>query len=381
MNSVALVWMTKTEFGWKRFSVVIGRNGRIKRGAVLIGSKEKSYPEGHFEIRYYEGRKTKYENVGTDATEAINQRDKRQHLGEARVSAAEAGVTLNETEVRKTIKKEGARWVRAAQDRGATEAAEVGRLALDEFQDANPRLTYVDEITADSLVTFWNWLRKHGRSDRTIYNKHERITGFLKFADVDHKKWHLRAPRYEKALPVIYTPEQMELLLGACKRLYHKLLILILVKTGLRDQELQHLCWSDISFAEKKLRVRGKPEYGWKIKDSEQRDIPIPTDLLAMLKEWRTQNPKAKLVLGTSNDRPNTKFLAMLKVIASRAGVADAELHSFRRTYATTLLRGGMDLRTVQMLMGHSDLESTMRYLTPATGDEVRNKIDEILGK
>jgi integrase/recombinase XerD len=100
-----------------------------------------------------------------------------------------------------------------------------------------------------------------------------------------------------------------------------------------------------------------------------------------MLKEWRTQNPKAKLVLGTSNDRPNTKFLAMLKVIATRAGVADAELHSFRRTYATMLLRGGMDLRTVQMLMGHSDLESTMRYLTPATGDEVRNKIDEILGK
>jgi integrase len=379
MNSVALVWMAKTESGWKRFPVVIGRNGRIKRGAVLVGGKEKSYPEGHFEIRCYEGRKTKYQNVGTDATEAINQRDKRQHLGEARVSAAEAGVTINETEVRKTIKKEGARWVRAAQDRDAMEAAEVGRLAVHEFQQANPRLVYVDEINSESLVAFWRFLKKQVRSDRTIYNKDQRVRGFLKFAEVDYKKWHLRAPRYEKKLPVIYSPEQIELLLGACKRLYHKLLILILVKTGLRDQELQHLCWTDI--AEKKLRVRGKPEYGWKIKDSEQRDIPIPADLLATLKAWRTQNPKTKLVLGTSNDLPNTKFLPMLKVIATRAGVADAELHSFRRTYATTLLRGGMDLRTVQMLMGHSDLESTMRYLTPATGDEVRNKIDEILGK
>jgi site-specific recombinase XerD len=50
--------------------------------------------------------------------------------------------------------------------------------------------------------------------------------------------------------------------------------------------------------------------------------------------------------------------------LAKRAGVADAELHSFRRTYATTLLRKGVDIRTVQMLLGHSDIESTMRYLT-----------------
>ncbi len=250
MNSVALVWMAKTESGWKRFPVVIGRNGRIKRGAVLVGGKEKSYPEGHFEIRCYEGRKTKYQNVGTDATEAINQRDKRQHLGEARVSAAEAGVTINETEVRKTIKKEAARWARAAEDRGAMEAAEVGRRALREFQEANPRLFYVDEINADSLVTFWNWLKKHGRSDRTIYNAHERITGFLKFAGIDYKKWNLRAPRYERKLPIIYSPEQIKLLLGACKSAYHKMLINILLKTGLRDQELQHLCWPDISFGE-----------------------------------------------------------------------------------------------------------------------------------
>ena len=40
-------------------------------------------------------------------------------------------------------------------------------------------------------------------------------------------------------------------------------------------------------------------------------------------------------------------------------------LHKFRSTYATTLLRNGVDIRTVQKLMGHSDLGSTMRYLRP----------------
>jgi site-specific recombinase XerD len=65
---------------------------------------------------------------------------------------------------------------------------------------------------------------------------------------------------------------------------------------------------------------------------------------------------------------------------AGRAGRAqeNATLHKFRRTYATTLLRGGMDLRSVMLLMGHSDLESTMRYLTPATGDVLRDKLNSI---
>jgi hypothetical protein len=52
--------MAKTESGWKRFPVVTGRNGRLKKGAVLIGGREHSYPNGHFEVRFYENRRTQY---------------------------------------------------------------------------------------------------------------------------------------------------------------------------------------------------------------------------------------------------------------------------------------------------------------------------------
>jgi integrase len=97
-----------------------------------------------------------------------------------------------------------------------------------------------------------------------------------------------------------------------------------------------------------------------------------------MLKGWREKNPKATIMLPTSTGRPNTKLLNALKSVARNAKVSNSTLHRFRRTYCTTLLRGGMDLRTAQLLMGHKDLASTMRYLTPATGDEVMNKIDTI---
>jgi integrase len=302
-----------------------------------------------------------------------------QNLSDAKASATAAGVTVNETETRKTIKAEAAKFVKSAVARGAMEAADVNKSAMAAFQLANPRLVYVDEITADSATTFWRYLKKAKKSDRTIYNAHMRLTGFLKFARVDYKAWGLRAPRYEKKLPDMYSPGEIDRMLASCKRDYNKVLISILAKTGLRDQELMHLCWTDIDLAERILKVTGKPDYEWEIKDYEQRILPLPSDLNETLKAWRKANPKTKLVLGTVTDNPNTKYLLALKSVAKNAGVLKATLHRFRRTYCTNLLRGGMDIRTVQMLMGHSDLASTMRYLTPATGDDVRNKIDEIL--
>jgi integrase len=378
MDSVSLVWNAKTDKGWKRFPIVVGRNGRIKKGSVIIDGKERQFSKGHFELRYYEGRKTTYRNVGTDATEAINERDRMRHLFIAKNAAVGAGVVVHEAETRKTIKREAERFAKAAEERGAMETADVSRAALSEFLEANPRLTYVDEIDAQSCVKFWNQLRRLKQSDRTIYNKHMRLCGFMKFAEINYRAWGLRAPKFEKKLPDIYNSNEIERLIRACKRDYSRVMIELLRKTGLRDQELRHLCWTDISLEDKKLRVRGKPEYGWKIKDYEQRDVPLPSGLVKKLKEWRKKNAKTELVLGTASDRPNTKMLYSLKAIARRAGVANATLHRFRRTYCTSLLRGGLDLRTVQSLMGHGDLASTMRYLTPATAQEVRDKVEAI---
>ena len=53
-------------------------------------------------------------------------------------------------------------------------------------------------------------------------------------------------------------------------------------------------------------------------------------------------------------------------------------LHKLRRTYATTLLRNGVDLRTVQRFMGHSDMNSTMRYLRPASSKETQAAVNAI---
>ena len=70
----------------------------------------------------------------------------------------------------------------------------------------------------------------------------------------------------------------------------------------------------------------------------------------------------------TKNGTRQTHLLRRLKEIAEAAGVAHATLHKFRHTYATRLLESGCDIVTVQHLMGHSDLDTTRKYLDPDEG-------------
>ena len=72
-------------------------------------------------------------------------------------------------------------------------------------------------------------------------------------------------------------------------------------------------------------------------------------------------------------------MLLRCKEVATRAGLdaAKFDIKTFRSTYATRMLRTGFDVRTVQHWMGHKSLETTMRYLVPAT--EVHDRLDQVV--
>jgi integrase len=172
-----------------------------------------------------------------------------------------------------------------------------------------------------------------------------------------------------------------------------RLVIELGLKLGLRDQEIMYAEWTDVDWQESAFRVQGKKKWDFKVKDSKQREIPCPTDLLERLKAWKASHSETHLIVATSSDSPNTKLLRTLKRLAKRAGLNckrcqgyDSELgecqewtlHKLRRTYCTTLLRNDVDLKTVQHYLGHADLGSTMRYLRPAVGRESQQRINAI---
>ena len=151
--------------------------------------------------------------------------------------------------------------------------------------------------------------------------------------------------------------------------------------TGMREQEVMYSYWSDLNFAAATVRVTHKPDRGWTPKAYKEREIPIPAKLVKALKGWKARaNKNCGLVFPTAGCRPKLDFLDSLKAVAERAKLnpEDFWLHKFRATFATRCLWAGVDLRTVQQWLGHSDMESTMRYLKPSRSQQVREKVNEI---
>ncbi len=406
-STVTLMRYCRTDEGWKRLPAATGKNGRIRPEYVLMYGKQIHCPVGHYELRFYEGRKLKYENVGENPASAFTARQIKEKLLTAKTAAQDAGVTLVEVPGRTYLLRAANLYIQDRKNQGAIEAARDAQNVLDEFR-ANSGRTFLDEVTKDDIYAYQAGLRKQGRTDRTVANKHNRLRSFLRFAGIDVKTIMPQKPKYEKSLPTVYGAEQITALREAADD-YMTLVIDLGSQCGLRELEMVYLEWPDIRRKEKILRVQGKPFWGFKVKDSEQRDVPMPDELLGRLavwdeardKEWREANlgsgkegrSRTRLVLGTKHDRPNMHLLRQLKRLVNRAGLdcgicegcttdikecQEWTLHKFRRTYATTLIRNGIDLRTVQAYMGHADLASTMRYLRPAESKESQTAINNI---
>jgi integrase/recombinase XerD len=150
--------------------------------------------------------------------------------------------------------------------------------------------------------------------------------------------------------------------------------------TRMREQEVMHVCRKDIKFADCVVRVSHKPDRGWTPKAYKEREIPVPAKLMGSLKKLHAKSNGCPLVFPTSGCNPKLDFVDCCKAIAGRDKLkkSDFWLHKFRATFATWSQWAGVDLRTVQQWLGHSDMESTMRYLKPSRSQRVRDKVNEI---
>ena len=351
--------------------------------------------DGVYEIRFYEDRRVKYTSAGKNAADADAQCARQAQTTSATLAAEDAGLQIVVTEERKTLRGSAAAYISDCEGRGAKAAANMARSATKEFLGLVNKM-FIDEIRKEDIYKFHKALRDRKCGDRTVSNKHVRVVSWLRFAGIDKVNIPPK-PKYEDELPNIYEPEQYKALLTAANP-YMRICILLALKCGLRDKELRHLEFKDLNLVNNTLLVRRKPQWGFKVKDSEQRELPLPDDLVVELKAWQESRPGMMLVLGTANDRPNSVLLESLKQLADaaklscgrcdgcarlkepgyRGGCMEFTLHRFRRTYLTALLRSGVDVRTVQRLAGHSDLESTLRYLRPASGPELQAKINAV---
>ncbi len=172
-------------------------------------------------------------------------------------------------------------------------------------------------------------------------------------------KEDLPTPKRHRRLPTVLSPDEVRRLIAGAKNLYHRTMLLMLYGTGLRRSELLQLKVGDIDSRRMVVRVeRGKGGHG--------REVPLTPTLLAALREYyRWMRPQTYLFPGTQHgwrtDRPLTSKVVWEAVrCAARAAGIDRRVspHTLRHSYATHLLEAGADLRTIQVLLGHADLDA-----------------------
>jgi integrase len=272
-------------------------------------------------------------------------------------------------------------------------------------------VAYMDEITADVLLEHEKWLRTNiqkrngGYIENTLANRFRYLNIFLRSNGIKMAKDANPTPddkgllerkdvpeerdtaEEEKIQGVLaYHDEDINAMLKAATTDEADLLQFAL-RTGFRDMEIANAEWADIDWTGKKRREskdepipnilagpKKESEFiprGFQTKNGRFRKVEIPT-LVSRLQARQTRmhnaGIKSTLIFPNRNGQPDTHLIRILQAVVEKAEQNDyvfegeIGLHRFRKTYATRML-AETDLPTVQTLLGHADVETTMRYL------------------
>lgn len=188
-------------------------------------------------------------------------------------------------------------------------------------------------------------------------------------------------PKCPKRLPTVLTPEEVTRLINASPNLYHRTLLTTLYSTAMRRAELCRLKVSDLDSQRMMIRI----EQG---KGRRDRNVPLSPKLLETLRVyWRWMQPKTFLFPGTVKAvradipiSPNTVWYACRQAALAAGIRKPLSPHSLRHSCASHRLEAGADLRTIQVLLGHSRLEHTLVYLhlSPKHLRAVPNPLDAL---
>lgn len=273
------------------------------------------------------------------------------------------------------------------------------RLSMNTLQsyrrDIEQYFTYLQEINLQNIsnsnkttvIAYLLYLQKKGRATSTISRNLASIRSFYQYISknklIDHDPTaELESPKVEKKLPQILSPEEVELLLEQpqcvdLKGYRDKAMLELLYATGIRVSELIQLDLQDLNMDIAYIKCN---------KGTKERMIPIGSMAISALKEYLNksrplliQNADETALFVNINGSRLTRqgFWKIIKQYKNQAQInKDITPHTLRHSFAAHLLENGADLRSIQEMLGHSDISSTQIYAQIA-----KNRIKEIYKK
>jgi integrase/recombinase XerD len=240
---------------------------------------------------------------------------------------------------------------------------------------------------AEVLRSYVNNLYEKDLSSRSIARHLSAIRSFFHFLVADEKvaadpTEHLASPKQWSTIPKFLNREQIEKLIaapdgGKPSGMRDRAMLELLYATGIRVSELIQLRLSNLDFRLGVVRVTGK--------GNKQRIVPIHAAALATITDYRDRGRSLLLkgkaspylfVTARGGAMTRQAFWASIKLNGKKAGIFHhLSPHVLRHTFATHLLEGGADLRSVQTMLGHADLSTTEIY-THVVRSRLRDTLD-----
>lgn len=246
----------------------------------------------------------------------------------------------------------------------------------------------LENVTLEQLHTFAASLHEYGITPRSQARVLSGVRSFFRFLVLDgvvesDPTELLEWPSLPEHLPVVLSLEEIDRIedsidLSKAEGARNRAIIEVLFSCGLRVSELVNMKLSDLYLEDRVLLVRGK--------GNKERLVPVSNKAIADLKRWFFDRNLMKIKPGEDdyvflNRRgahlTRTMILIMVKRQAEEAGIKKTiSPHTFRHSFATALLQGGADLRSIQAMLGHEKIDTTLVY-THISNEQLRKAILE----
>lgn len=274
-------------------------------------------------------------------------------------------------------------------------------LLVDKKYSENTKLSYIDDIekcllylkiepskiTDDNIFTYLKSLDKDNISNKSIARNISSLKTFYKYMNITNKMNYnpmdkIELPKIPKSLPNILSLEEVDLLLNIdiidAYSSRNKAMLELMYGSGLRVSELVDLNVNDVNLDDDLVRMIGK--------GNKERIVPIGDyahDFIKLyLEEYRNSMLKNrmcdKLFLNNHGlGMTRQGFFKIIQNIAKEKNIKkDLSPHTLRHSFASHLLDNGADLRSIQEMLGHSNLSTTQIYTHVAT-EKLRKNYDE----
>ena len=317
-SRVKLLKKIKTNGNWIQAPALFDSKGRVRRDHVLIDGRDEVHPEGSYYLEWWDGGKRYREAVGPNAFAAADKvRVKQAELSAVRNGIIPAAPAVEEPLPRTTLNAAIDGYIEYVRYHRSLRTFRTYRPILETFKDFCSK-DHVDDVDRQDLLDFATSCMKQGQKGKSVYNKLVVLSQVMK----QHGKAKLLKtadwPSFVETVRPIYEDFELAKLFRACtptEEIRYKFYLM----SGFRDAEGRFVTWRDVDFRHMAVRVTAKPQWGFHPKNWEEREVPVPQKLIAMLQSFRTSNasPDDPLFPSTTG-RPDGAMLEKLKGIAWR---------------------------------------------------------------